>query len=163
MKKIQLLQKQSDESKQNEESKESCVIHKPVFEKKDIPIINFNTKNLSGLEEKLQSLKLCNYQSDFLNEIQKILNLYGHDELKYNDKFVLFVMNEVEKFILKPKAGESKKKLVIEVCKQYFNDDEELVLMVINLVFEKLSQVKFFKRQGLKLLRFFSKIKQSPQ
>ena len=72
-------------------------------------------------------------------------------------------MNEVEKFILKPKAGEAKKRLVIEVCKQYFNDDEELVLMIINLVFEKLSQVKFFKRQGLKFLRFFSKIKQSPQ
>jgi hypothetical protein len=158
MKKIQLLQtKHPDESKYVENEQQ------PIFPKKDIPVIQFNTQNLEGLEDKVQKLKLCNYQSDFLTEINKILYLYDDSELKYNAKFVLFVMNEVEKFILKKKSGEAKKNLVVEVCKKYFNDDSDLVLMVIDLVFEKLQQVKFFKRQGLKLIRFFAKIKRNQQ
>jgi hypothetical protein len=47
--------------------------------------------------------------------------------------------------------------LVIEACKKYFNDDEDLVVMVINLVFQHLKQIKFSKRQVYKLLRFFQK------
>jgi hypothetical protein len=157
MKKIPLLQtKHPDESKELEQEQ-------PIFPKKDIPNIYFNTQHLEGLEDKVQKLKLCNYQSDFLTEINKILYLYDDSELKYNAKFVLFVMNEVEKFILKKQSGEAKKNLVVEVCKKYFNDDSDLVIMVINLVFEKLQQVKFFKRQGLKLLRFFAKIKRNQQ
>lgn len=132
-----------------------------VFEKREIPTIKFNTNNLDGLNDKLQNLKICNYQSDFLNEIQKVLNLYDDAELKYNDKLVLFVMQEAEQFILKPKSGKAKSRLVIESVKKYFNDDEQLVQLVIKLVFDRLSQVKFIKRQGLKLLRFFAKIRQN--
>lgn len=159
MKKLQIIQPQ--QSQKFDEKSEEQIEPVPVFEKKDIPIINFNTKNLLGLEEKLQKLKLCNYQSDFLKEIQIILNLYSTDELKYNAKFVLYVMQEVEKFLLKPKAGLSKKELVIECVKPYFNNDPALVEMVIELVFEKLPQIKFLKRQGYKLLRFFLKVKRN--
>ena len=134
-----------------------------LFEKKAIPTIQFNTKNLEGLEKKLQNMKICNYQNDFVVEIQKILDLYSEDELKFNYKFVLFVMQEVEKFILKKKSGENKKALVIQVCKKYFYNDPDLVVMVIDMVFDKLSQVRFFKRQGLKLMRFFLKVRQSRQ
>lgn len=161
MKKLQILQPVNQPK--SEEMIESEDIPKSIFEKKDIPLIKFNTKNLLGLEEKLQSLKLCNYQSDFLKEIQIILNLYSHDELKYNAKFVLYVMMEVEKFLLKPKAGKSKKELVIECVKPYFNDDPDLVSMVIDLVFDKLPQIKFWKRQGYKLVRYFLKVRQNQQ
>lgn len=161
MKKLQILQPVNQPKP--EEFIESEEMPKSVFERKEIPLINFNTKNLFGLEEKLQKLKLCNYQSDFLKEIQIILNLYSTDELKYNAKFVLYVMQEVEKFLLKPKAGQSKKELVIECVKPYFNNDPALVEMVIELVFEKLTQIKFFKRQGYKLLRFFLKVKRNQQ
>ena len=85
----------------------------------------------------------------------------GKNELKYNDRFVLFVMDEVEKFILKSKSGKAKKDLVIEICKKYFNDDPTLVELVIKLVFKELSQVQFIKRQGLKLVRFFLKVKRN--
>jgi len=87
-------------------------------------------KNLEGLDQKLQNIKICNYSSDFLNEIHKVLDLYDDSELKYNDKLVLFVMNEVEKFILKSKSGKNKEKLVIESVKKYFNNDEDLVRLV---------------------------------
>lgn len=160
MKKIVLQKQPQIEVNDGNENETLSVI---PFERKEIPLISFNTKNLEGLDQKLQSIKICNYSSDFLNEIYKILDLYDDSELKYNDKLVLFVMNEVERFILKPKSGMNKEKLVIESVKKYFNDDEDLVRLVIKLVFKELSQVKFMKRQGLKLVRFFLKIKQSRQ
>ena len=153
MKKIQALQlKQLDDSNTNSESEQQ-----PIFQKRDIPTLKFNTKNLEGLNEKIQSLKICNYQSDFSTEITKVLELYDDTELQYNDNLVLFVMNEVENYILKPKSGKYKSNLVVEVCKKYFNDNPDLVNLVIKLVFDKLSQVKFIKRQGLKVIRFFFK------
>ena len=127
---------------------------------KEIPKLNVNIQGLEGLESKLKSLKLGNYKSKFIDEIQNVLSLYEDDELKYNHQLVEFIMREVEKFILKKKAGETKKQVVVEICKKYFNNDEKLVEMVIGLVFHKLPQIKFFKRQGLKLIRFFLKVKQ---
>lgn len=132
-----------------------------TFEKKNIPQINFNINNLEGLDQKIKDLKLTNYQHEFIQEIEKVLLLYEDSELKYNDRFVLFVMDEVEKFILKSKSGKAKKDLVIEICKKYFNDDPTLVELVIKLVFKELSQVQFIKRQGLKLVRFFLKVKRN--
>jgi len=132
-----------------------------VFQKQNIPSINLNVRGLDGLELKLKGMKLQNYQHEFVTEMEKVLNLYDENELKYNEKFVLFVMEEAEKYILKSKSGEAKKQLVIEVCKKYFNNDSDLVELVIKLVFDKLTQVKFMRRQGLKLIRFFFKAKPS--
>lgn len=133
------------------------------FSKRDVPQLHVNIHGLDGLENKLKSIKLGNYQSEFLEEIKKVLSLYEEDELKYNYQFVEFVMQEVERFILKKKSGQAKKDLVIEICKKYFNDDAKLVEMVIELVFHKLPQIKFFKRQGLKLIRYFLKVKPNRQ
>ena len=126
---------------------------------KGIPKLNVDIHGLEGLESKLKLLKLGNYKNQFIGEIQNVLSLYEDDELKYNYQFVEFIMCEVEKFILKKKAGETKKQIVVEICKKYFNNDEKLVELVIDLVFHKLPQIKFFKRQGLKLIRFFLKTK----
>jgi hypothetical protein len=130
---------------------------------KEIPRLNVDINGLEGLETKLKLLKLDNYKSQFIGEIQNVLSLYEDDELKYNYQFVEFIMCEVEKFILKKKSGQTKKQIVIEICKKYFNNDEKLVEMVINLVFHKLPQIKFFKRQGMKLVRFFFKAKHRQQ
>jgi hypothetical protein len=130
---------------------------------KEIPRLNVDINGLEGLETKLKLLKLDNYKSQFIGEIQNVLSLYEDDELKYNYQFVEFIMCEVEKFILKKKSGQTKKQIVIEICKKYFNNDEKLVEMVINLVFHKLPQIKFFKRQGMKLVRFFLKAKHRRQ
>lgn len=130
---------------------------------KEIPRLNVDINGLEGLETKLKLLKLDNYKSQFIGEIQNVLSLYEDNELKYNYQFVEFIMCEVEKFILKKKSGQTKKQIVIEICKKYFNNDEKLVEMVINLVFHKLPQIKFFKRQGMKLVRFFLKAKHRQQ
>lgn len=127
------------------------------FERKEVPTISFNVKGLMDLELKIKSLKLANYQSEFKEEMEKVLSLYSEEELKYSYPLVLFVMEEAEKFILKAKSGDAKRTLVCEVCKKYFNDDEKLVGVIIDLLFKDLAQIKFFKRQAYKLLRFFLK------
>lgn len=135
---------------------------KSIFERKDIPLINFvNIDELDGLHDKLRNMKINNYQNEFINEMNKILILYDDNELKYNAKFVLFIMEQVERYLLKPKCGQSKKQLVIEVCKKYFNNDPDLVDVIINLMFDQLKQVKFLKRQALKIIRFFLKVRQN--
>ena len=130
------------------------------FVKKDIPTINFSY-TLNGLEDKLRNIKITNSQSDFLDQIQQILSLYDDSELHYNHELVLFVMNEVERYILKSKSGDSKKQLTIECCKKYFDNNTEILEVIIEILFPQVKQVKFIKRQGLKLIRFFLKIVQS--
>lgn len=127
------------------------------FIKKEIPTIQF-THKLNGLDEKLRKMKITNYQSDFITQIENILALYDEKELHYNHELVLFIMNEVERYILKSKSGDSKKQLVIECCKKYFDNNIEILEVIINLLFPKIKQIKFMKRQGYKLLRFFSKV-----
>lgn len=127
------------------------------FERKEVPTISFNIKGLVGLDVKLKSLKLVNYQHEFQAEMEKVLSLYDEQELKYSYPLVLFVMEEVEKYILKAKAGGAKRQLVCQVCKKYFDDNEQFVGIIIDLLFHELSQIRFFKRQGYKLLRFFLK------
>jgi hypothetical protein len=125
---------------------------------KPLPLIRFNSK-LDGLDEKILSMKLRNYSKDFKDNLEAVLELYPDDQLKYSSSLVAFVMHEVERFLLKPKQGNTKKSLVIDCCKKYFNGDEELVSVVIDLLFKDLKQIRFIKRQGLKLLRFFSNLK----
>lgn len=56
-------------------------------------------------------------------------------------QLVFFVMNEVERFLLKSKSGNSKKQLTIECCKPYFNNDIQLLEVIIDLIFPKLSKL----------------------
>jgi hypothetical protein len=121
---------------------------------KPVPLIRFSSK-LDGLDEKVLSIKLRNYSKDFKDNLESVLELYPDDQLKYSSKLVAFVMHEVERFVLKPKQGVAKRSLVIDCCKKYFNDDPELVSVVIDLLFKELKQIRFIKRQGLKLCRFF--------
>jgi len=144
----------------NNESKESNdLIHSNSFKKRNIPnLTTFNIQTIENLKEKLDSIKMENRQYDFTQSIQEVLNLYDIDDLHYNENIVFFVMQEIEKFLLKPKAGTSKSQVCIECCKKYFNDDADLVLFAIKLLMPKLHQVKMLERQARKILRFFSKI-----
>ena len=84
---------------------------------KEIPRLNVDINGLEGLETKLKLLKLDNYKSQFIGEIQNVLSLYEDDELKYNYQFVEFIMCEVEKFILKKNQVKLKNKLLLKYVK----------------------------------------------
>jgi hypothetical protein len=147
MKRLSIVQPQQTQEKKNVDDSE-----------KPVPLIRFNSK-LDGLDEKILSIKLKNYSKDFKNSLESVLELYPDDQLRYSSKLVSFVMHEVERFVLKPKQGTTKRSLVIDCCKKYFNEDPDLVGVVIDLLFKDLKQIRFIKRQGLKLLRFFSNLK----
>ena len=119
-----------------------------------IPLIRFNSK-LDGLDEKVLSLKLRKYSNDFKLSLEQVLNLYPIEQLKYSSHLVHFVMHEVERYILKAKSGIVKRQLVIDCVKKYFDENENIVGVVIDLLFKDLKQVKLIGRQLLKLCRFF--------
>ena len=145
---------ENEESKDNSDSKRI-----ESFKKRNIPDLSqFDIKKIDDLKTRLDKMKMENNQSDFSQSIQSVLDLYDDSELHYSENIVFFVMSEIEKFILKPKSGQNKEKVVVEACKKYFNNDDNLVLLVVKLLMPKLRQIKFSERQVRKVLRFFSKI-----
>ena len=145
---------ENEESKDNSDSKRI-----ESFKKRNIPDLSqFDIKKIDDLKTRLDKMKMENNQSDFSQSIQSVLDLYDDSELHYSENIVFFVMSEIEKFILKPKSGQNKEKVVVEACKKYFNNDDNLVLLVVKLLMPKLRQIKFSERQVRKVIRFFSKI-----
>jgi hypothetical protein len=133
--------------------------HSNSFKKRNVPnLTKFNIHTIENLKEKLDTIKMSNRQHDFTQSINEVLNLYDIDDLHYNENIVFFVMQEIEKYLLKPKAGISKTQVCVECCKKYFNDDPDLVIFAIKLLMPKLHQVKMLERQARKIIRFFSKI-----
>lgn len=130
------------------------------FRKREIPpdLSNFNIHKIDDLKQRLDKVKMENKQYDFHESIHKVLDLYDEKELHYSENIVYFVMTEIEKYILKPNAGQSKEELCVQCVKKYFNDDEDLVRLIIKLLFKQLHQIKFSERQLRKAVRFFLRI-----
>ena len=145
---------------EQEETKEQNDLQRvESFKKRIIPdLTKFDVKKIDDLKTRLDKIKMENNQHDFVDSIQSVLDLYDDGELHYSENIVFFVMQEIERFILKPKAGEHKEKVCIECCKKYFNNDDNLVLLIVKLLMPKLKQVKFSERQVRKVIRFFSKM-----
>lgn len=131
------------------------------FKKIEMKKSKINFKKVPSLKLKLDDVKLSNSQNEFLEDVKHTLSLFDKEELLYNEDLVLFLMQQIEEYILLPKSGEHKTNLLIECVKEYYNNDVELVKMVIRLVFPKLKQVRFIERQLRRGARFFLKIIQS--
>lgn len=124
----------------------------------ETPDINF--KNLKGYKTKEKAYKLNLKKQLIIDHINKALNIYTDEEKKYNTDIVLFVCQCVEDLIHAPKAGSLKSEVVQKVCAQYFDGKEELVMVMINVMFEKIIKTSFMRRSKLKLQRlgnFFSR------
>lgn len=140
-----------------DESKEIDEIQS--FKKRIIPdLAKYDIQKINDLKSKLDKIKIENHQHDFTQSIKSVLNLYADDELHYSENIVFFVMQEIERFLLKPKSGIHKEKVCVECCKKYFNNDENLVSLIIKLLMPQLKQIKFSERQIRKVIRFFSKM-----
>lgn len=142
---------ESDESKEMDEIQS--------FKKRVIPdLTKYDIQKIDDLKTKLDKIKIENHQYDFSQSIKSVLNLYNDDDLHYSENIVFFVMQEIERFLLKPKSGKHKEKVCVECCKKYFNNDENLISLVVKLLMPKLKQIKFSERQIRKVIRFFSKM-----
>jgi hypothetical protein len=117
----------------------------------DPPDINY--KNLKGYKNKEKAYKLNIKKEQIIEHINTALNIYSDDEKKYNTDIVLFVCQCVEDLITSAKSGSLKSEVVMKVCSKYFDGKEDLVMVIINLTFEKIIKTSLVRRNKLKLQR----------
>ena len=107
----------------------------------EVPKTRLNLSSIKGYEEKRKSIKANKLKAETIIELQKAFDIFDPNELKLNHSVVLFVAQVV----------------VVEICKQYFNGEESLVEMVLELVFPKIIKTTLWRRnkQRLKNLAIF--------
>ena len=115
------------------------------------PDINF--KNLKGYKNKEKEYKLNMKKQAIIDHINNALNIYTDEEKKYNTDIVIFVCQCAEDLITSAKSGKLKAEVVMKVCAKYFDDKEDLVMVIINLMYEKIIKTSLARRNKLKLQR----------
>ena len=117
----------------------------------DPPDINF--KNLKGYKNKEKEYKLNMKKQAIVDHINNALSIYTDEEKKYNTDIVIFVCQCAEDLITSAKSGKLKAEVVMKVCAKYFDDKEDLVMVIINLMYEKIIKTSLARRNKLKLQR----------
>jgi hypothetical protein len=117
----------------------------------DPPDINF--KNLKGYKNKEKEYKLNMKKQAIVDHINNALTIYTDEEKKYNTDIVIFVCQCAEDLITSAKSGKLKAEVVMKVCAKYFDGKEELVMVIINLMYDKIIKTSLARRNKLKLQR----------
>jgi hypothetical protein len=130
----------------------------------EFPETNLNLDSVKGFREKKKELKYMKLKAEAIKELKNSLKIFHPDELKLNHSVVLFCCQIVEDLFTSKAKGHIKKDVVIEVCKEYFHEKEEVVEMVIDLVFDKIVKTSFLRRNKnkIKSVGFFLLDKLSP-
>ena len=118
------------------QSPEAILPDRPVSKKLDLT-------SIKGYTDQRKATKLKTMIEDCKTELAIALNIFDPHEISLNHSAVLFCCQIVEDIFCKPGQGAIKEEIVVDVCKQYFNNDPDLVSMVIDLVFKDLPQIKF--------------------
>ena len=123
----------------------------------EVPKTRLNLSGIKGYKEKKKSIKELKLKTETIIELKKAFDIFDSSELKLNHSVVLFVAQVVEDIFNKPKQGELKRDVVVEICKDYFNGEASLVEMVLDLVFPKIIKTTLWRRnkQRLKNLAIF--------
>jgi len=117
----------------------------------EAPDINF--KNLKGYKNKEKEYKLNMKKQAIIDHINNALGIYTDEEKKYNTDIVIFVCQCAEDLITASKSGKLKSEVVMKVCAKYFDEKEDLVMVIINLMYEKIVKTSLTRRNKLKLQR----------
>ena len=123
------------------------------FEQITLDPLDINFKNLKGYKNKEKAYKLNMKKQAIIEHINTTLNIYTDEEKKYNTDIVIFVCQCVEDLITTSKSGKLKAEVVMKVCSKYFDDKEDLVMVIINLMYEKIVKTSLTRRNKLKLQR----------
>ena len=127
----------------------------PVPVVKPIPITKFDLSSIKGYNQKRATVKQKLLISDSVAELKHALSIFDPEEIRLNHSLVLFVAQIVEDIFTKKGLGEIKKQVVVEVCKDYFNDSPELVHMVIDLIFDKVIKTSLFRCNKTRIANCF--------
>lgn len=112
---------------------------------------NLNLSSVRGYKEKKKQLKYLKLKNEAIMELRNALKIFNKDELALNHSVVLFCCQIVEDLFTSGGKGEIKKAVVLEVCKDFFDGKTNVVEMVIDLVFEKVTKTTMFRRNKNKL------------
>ena len=121
---------------------------------------NTSVHKIEGFDDIRSKAKIENKKREFLKETDKLLSLFDIDSKKYDHKLVLAICQSAEDFFNKRKMGDIKLQCVVESVKRFFNNDEELVRKIIDIVFPDVKQTSKYRRIKIWLLVFFSSLVQ---
>jgi hypothetical protein len=130
----------------------------------NFPETNLNLSSVKGYREKRKEIKYLKMKNEAINELKNSLKIFKKEELHLNHSVVLFCCQIVEDLFTSRQKGQIKKSVVIDVCKEYFEEKIEVVEMVIDLVFDKVVKSSFMRRNKnkIKSIGFFLLEKISP-
>lgn len=112
---------------------------------------NLNLSSVRGYKEKKKQLKYLKLKNEAIVELRNALKIFNKDELALNHSVVLFCCQIVEDLFTSSGKGDIKKAVVLEVCKDFFDGKTNVVEMVIDLVFDKVTKTTMFRRNKNKL------------
>lgn len=136
------------------EDKELVADHAPQEQEEqmlEFPQTSLNLDSVKGFREKKKELKYLKLKTEAVRELKNSLKIFHPDELKLNHSVVLFCCQIVEDLFTSRLKGHIKKDVVVQVCKEFFQGDSDVVEMVIDLVFEKVVKTSFIRRNKNKI------------
>jgi len=147
---------------------EKSLLDNDVKEEDDVmlefPETSLNLNSVKGFKEKKKEIKYLKLKAEAIKELRNALKIFKPEELKLNHSVVLFCCQIVEDLFTSRQKGRFKKDVVIEVCKEFFDEKHQVVSMVIDLVFDKIIKSSFIRRNKnkIKSIGFFLLEKISP-
>lgn len=95
---------------------------------------NFDIAKCDVLKQTKQNLKTKAKIEEFVSKMKSVLDTIDKDGMKkYNIEIVKFVIESAEHVFTKPKSGDIKKSVSIEILKSFFDDNEELIERFIDM------------------------------
>ena len=92
-------------------------------------------------------------QDDFIEQVSGVLDLFDTNSNKYEHEIVQFVCSVAEDFFIShSKMGLIKEDAVVKCVSKYFNNDEELVRKIIQLVLPNITKSNVFRRNRQKFM-----------
>ena len=129
---------------------------------KEVPpkeLFGSNLKNLNGYREMRKKIKLQRLEAEFISQTSSMLNLFHTNEKHYDYKCVQYIVQLAEDyFVSHPKLGELKERAVIASIKKFYNDDDELVKSIIQMVLPSIKKSTFMRRTVNNVVFFLSAI-----
>ena len=120
---------------------------------------NTNVKNLKNFRVIRRNVKQQLLKQEFILQVSSVLELFNKDENLYSHEIVSFVCQVAEDFFITHRnMGEIKESSVVDVCKQYYNNDDQLIKSIITLVYIVLPKVvksNILRRNKQRIIGFF--------
>ena len=149
------LARERQHTEQEKKTEQEATEQQLSFRNRTIPDKTLFNVELYGLADRIKDIKLENKQHEFCEKIRNVLALFDPADHKYDEKIVVFAMQAVENFIIKPKQGERKLAVVIECVKHYFNDDVDLIVKMVEILLPKIKKMNIVRRNWKRIARFF--------